>query len=40
VITLDDDVQPLSINFLQNRLVPFPGWRSLEVTKPGFSFYV
>ena len=26
------------IYFFQNRLVPFPGWRLHEATKPGFSF--
>jgi len=25
--------------FLKNRPVPFPGWKSSEVTKPGFSFF-
>jgi len=29
----------LLIYFLKNRPVLFPGWKSKEATKPGFSFF-
>jgi len=28
-----------SIYCFQNRPIPFPGWSSYEVTKPGYSFF-